>query len=121
MNTIPFKNRTIDLTAPVFVYRNLNKKGVWYSIKQNGLVVAHSKKMSLKDCEFVVNHSGKLRAQKTKTRNVHAFIKGTYLPNVIDDDLPFRITYYPFSKKGFNIEKAKYVTCNELGCYSTLQ
>jgi len=70
----PFKNRTIDRKQPVEVYRNLHRGG--YSIRQDGLVVAHSKDIVIKDCTFHIRSSAHKLFKKTGERNVHAFVKG---------------------------------------------
>lgn len=75
----PFKNRTIDMSKPVRVYRNLNAKksaGVVWSIMQNGLVVAHSNSVLLGDARTVVRPAGQKRLKETGKKNVHAFIEG---------------------------------------------
>ena len=52
---IPFKQREIDFARPVSIYRNLTKKGVWYSIVQDKVTVAHTSSICLRDCTFNVN------------------------------------------------------------------
>ena len=120
-----FKGRTIETECQIEVYRNLNRKGKVYSIKQQGLVVAHTTSICMFASTFVVNQSGKKRAIETKQRNVHAFIRGFYATNVIGltskDRLPITIMYKPFDKKGFcnNTGKeysgARYCIINEYG------
>jgi len=68
------KRYKIDYTKPVKVYRNLHK-GCW-SVKQNGLVKAHSDDITLFDCEFLVNQNNRLKVIREKRKNVHAFVKG---------------------------------------------
>ena len=76
----PFKNRKIDGTKDVEVYRNLHMtKSVYYSIRQNGLVVGHARRFVLSSCKFVVREKGRLRTIKEKRKNVHAFVRGRYL------------------------------------------
>ena len=107
-----FKNREINFDKPVKVYRNLTRKGKIYSIQQNGLVVGHGTCITMSNCKFKVNPSGKKRALETGIRNVHAYIEGNIaLKGVMgttaqeaeerNDQLPAKITYYPFDKKGF--------------------
>lgn len=105
MEIITFKNRKIDFSQPVRVYRNLNRKGQVYSVWQKGFVVAHMKEFVLRDVTFVVNKSGKERAIRTKTRNVHAFIEG-FLGDFDDILLEFshNLYYKPFINRGFYIE-----------------
>jgi hypothetical protein len=78
-NFFPRKERTIDLTKPVRIYRNLNKKiGVdkVYSIKQKNKVVGYTTSFVLQDCKFVVNSAGWQTYIITNERNVHAYIEG---------------------------------------------
>ena len=100
-----FKNREIDPTKKVLIYRNLNRKGRYFSIKQDGLVVAHTKRFYLTDVECVVNKSGKKRALETRQRNVHAYLKGT-LSNSDSVKLEFSyiLNYKPFNREGFYSE-----------------
>lgn len=124
-----FKDRTIDTENPIEVYRNLNRQGKVYSIRQNGIVVAHTTAICIKDAEFVVNKSGKAKAIKTKERNVHAFVRGFYAMNGMGttakrNDLPIKILYNPFSNLGFHhnycsknteIRGARFCIINEEG------
>lgn len=71
-----FKKRSIDPNKPVEVYRNLNKPGVTYSIRQNGRVVAHGTNLKLTNCTFKVNQSGFKEWKRTGVRNVHAYVQG---------------------------------------------
>jgi hypothetical protein len=122
----PFKGRTINMDKPIDVYRNLNRKGKWYSVKQGGLVVAHTKAICVRDASFVVNESGKKRAIETNQRNVHAFIRGYFdvsgMGTSAKGRLPVKITYTPFSEKGFHIKdsgdeirRARFLIVNEEG------
>ena len=114
-----YKDRKIDLTKPIKVYRNLHKN--MYSIKQNNRVVGHSFELELRDVEFVVNESGRLKVLETKYKNVHAYLKGYYIKH-------YRHRYYtnesiayynPYTTKTFidkntkkSITKADYVFAN---------
>jgi len=124
-----FKERTIDTDQPIQVYRNLHKKGVWYSIKQNGLVVAHSTALCIREPEFVINSYGKQKAIETGIRNVHAFIIGYYETSGMGttakkNDLPIKIKYNPFKSFGFyhefgnqikEVKKARFGIANNEG------
>lgn len=129
-NIVPFKKRTIDLDKEVQVYRCLNRRDAkWYSIRQAGLVVAHSKALMLTQATFVINKSGQRRAIKTGRRNVHAYVKGKISTRGAMGMLPEEnnrlcpVTYSP--KSGFElriteqpvkIEYAAAVCLNQLGC-----
>jgi hypothetical protein len=69
-----YRNRTIDPTKKVKVYKNLHKNT--FSIQQNGKVVGHSHFIVLKNCKFVVNEAGRKRVLEKKQKNVHAFVVG---------------------------------------------
>ena len=99
-----FKERQIDLDKPIYVYRNLHKKG--YSIKQSGIVVAHADRLCIRSCEFIVSEPGRQRVLKEKQKNVHAFIKGFYTTSGMGtcadrNDLPVSITYNPYKNDSF--------------------
>lgn len=69
-----YKNRTLCHNLPVKVYRNLHKK--CWSIKQKGLVVAHSDFLYLKNVRMFVNEAGRQLVLRTKKKNVHAYVQG---------------------------------------------
>ena len=111
---IPYKNRTLDRTKPVSVYRNLNRRGRWYSIVQDGLVVAHSQLVKLKDCTFHINEAGRQRVLESGTKNVHARVKGMLVRST-PHDIEQPLSYSPFSCASFmgpfgKVDTAKYVT-----------
>jgi len=95
------KRYKIDYSKPVKVYRNLHK-GCW-SIKQNGLVKAHSDEINLFKCEFLVNEKNRQKVIKEKRKNVHAFVKGhlwnyfnLHLVNLIK-----QASYNPYKRGSF--------------------
>ncbi len=127
-NIIPYKERTIDTTLPVRVFRNLNKKGVWYSIRQKGLTVAHASVLCLEDARFIVNQKTRERIVKTKRKEVHAYVEGHIvsigLPNPV---APAIIKYNPFKYENFtctngnwfDVDTAKYVIFDKSGLRAT--
>ena len=64
----------IDESRKVFVYKNLHKD--CWSLKQDGLVKAHTHDLCLFDCSFRVNKKGRDKVLKEKRKNVHAGISG---------------------------------------------
>lgn len=126
---VPYKNRTIDFTSTVKVYRNLNKKGVWYSLVQNGLTVAHASAVCLNDCSFNVNEKTRQWVIRNNRKVFHAYIEGTIQPSFIEtttnNDLSAIIKYNPYKHMGFMvvnlktkpfiIKKASVVICNQEG------
>lgn len=95
-----YKNRTIDYTKCVYVYKNLHN-GL-YSLKQNGKVVANGYNFFLNNVETKINESGRLKVIKNKQKNVHAFIIG-YLDNKLNYDFIFKnkISYNPYKDNCF--------------------
>ncbi len=91
------KRYRIDYSKPVKLYRNLHK-GCW-SIKQNGLVKAHSDEINLYDCKFLVNEKNRIKVIKEKRKNVHAFVKGYIW------DCPLNLikqaSYNPYARNSF--------------------
>lgn len=137
-----YKGRQIDYYSPVYVYRNLNSKKLSYSIRQKGLVVAHSDALTLRDAEFIVSDKGRKRVQKEKRKNVHAFIKAFIVRyGIVGTDavstekpserlpLPARIKYNPYNdlgfhcdnlaKKPFEVRTAFGVIINSKGVFAT--
>lgn len=103
---IPYKNRTIDVSKPIDLYRCLNRKGFIFSMRQFGKVVAHTDKIVLTDCKMIVNKAGKKKAIYTNNRNVHAFIKGYISDNdSIKNTFSFILKYNPFSSDNFHINE----------------
>ena len=68
------KDREIDWDRRVYVYRNLHKN--CWSVRQDGLIVKHTKEVSLKDARFLVGQSGRKKVLKERRKNVHAGISG---------------------------------------------
>lgn len=81
-NIILYKNRIINESKPVKIYRNLNcgKTDKLFSIKQAGQVVGHTNSLWLEDCTFIVNKKGQESVRKNKRKQVHAYIKGLIHP-----------------------------------------
>lgn len=101
-----YKDRTIDVNKPVFVYRKLykNSKKVMFSIKQNGLVVGHSNNFTLNSCTVVINESGRKRCLKTGVRNVHAYIKGFVCETNDVQNFEYSLKYNPHMDENFWIK-----------------
>lgn len=108
----PYKGREIDLDESVEVYRNLNRKGRVYSIRQNGLVVGHSTAVMLRDVKFHVGKSGVERVRKNMRKNVHAWAKGFISKrggmgttakqlDEREETLPAKINYNPYTDYNF--------------------
>lgn len=96
MNYQSYKGRKINFNKPVMIYKNLHN-GL-FSVKQDGLVVAHIESVLLASVSFKVNDSGRNRVIREKKKNVHAFIVG-YILNVNNTPMSLlkrSITYNPY-------------------------
>lgn len=71
---ISYKGRSINFNKPVKVYKNLHN-GL-YSVKQAGLIVAHTESITLINAAFVVNESGRQWVINNKRKTVHAYATG---------------------------------------------
>ena len=105
----------IDESKKVFVYKNLHKD--CWSIKQDGLVKAHSdsKPIHLYSAMMKVNTKGRERVLKEKRKNVHAGISG-YIAHpdpsfACWDDIGWwemaPITYNPYKHSSFVDSRTK--------------
>lgn len=103
---IPFKDRTVDPSKKIWVYRNLHAKTPEqkYSIRQNGLVVGHTNNLIMSNCEFRVGQKGRERVLRTGQKNVHSFIVGEisdFLPHNSDNWRAVR--YNPYDAEYFHL------------------
>lgn len=128
-----------------FIYRNLNRKGVVYSIKalegsNRGKVVAYGDTIIIKNATLKVSQAGRKRCIIQQKRNVHAGIVGEIIginnkTNRLNNDiktlttirfeLKNRISYNPYKNEGFmlnekKIDAAKCVYLCALGAYVEL-
>ena len=96
-----FKGRKIDFNQKVEVYKNLHN-GL-FSVRQDGLVVAHVESIVLSYPKIKVNESGRQKVIKDKAKNVHAFITG--FPNSVNKLFTSTdkraITYNPYRFRTF--------------------
>lgn len=132
---IRYKGRRINYKRPVLLYRNVRRvKGRWYSIRQNGLVVAHATRLCLKDCRFLINEAGRKQMKKRGEKTVHAFIEGVITGSGMgctakdaQEALPVKVAYDPkkderFHSEGFTrdfeIKSAEFVAISERGVFA---
>ena len=74
------RNGKLNHGDRVEIYRNLNNGT--HSIRRNGKVVKHlqhHQSIFLKDVKFAVQPAGREKVRREGKKNVHAFIRGTYL------------------------------------------
>ena len=122
---IAYKGRKIDRTIQVEVYRNLNARtpGERWSVKQSGLVVAHTDRITLCRPEFVVSASGATRVRAEGRKNVHARVKGVIAREATPSSGTWRVTYDPFADEAFlcrgrPIESADLAILDAHGCWA---
>lgn len=116
----------------VFVYRNLMRKGVVWSVRSNasGLVVCRSGYVMIRDASLVVSKAGRARVLSQNRKNVHAGVKGTWVRGhfnqhvhdwrhmdcVYDDKGNkinwVRISYDPYRNEGF-VRRDTFKTINK--------
>jgi len=114
----------------VFVYRNLNRKGVVYSLKAmegeyKGKVLGYATCLLIESPSFIVSEKGRQRVLLNKRKNVHAGVVGNVLavyqyvprhldlPDYYNDPLHWQnihviampITYNPYKKPTFYVRK----------------
>ena len=94
----------IDHKRKVFVYKNLHQD--CWSVKQDGLVKAHTTEINLWDCAFQVNARGRQKVLDEQRKNVHAGING-YIDELDLDlgDNAVEVTYNPYKYDSF-VDKA---------------
>lgn len=101
-----------NVPIKVDVYRNLHKG--CYSVRSRqpddsyGRVLFHLDRVLVWDAKFVVNEKGRQKVIKTKRKNVHAFVRGTYvtgkeIPRGLDP--VGDITYNPYMNDTFVMKK----------------
>lgn len=91
----------------VKVYWNLAKRV--YSVQHKGKVIAHRDTMCLMNVHFNVSEAGRRRVLKKKSKNVHAFVVGTWIEEqkyadalgFVCSDMGTEITYDPYKYETF--------------------
>jgi len=87
----------------VDVYYNLHKKT--FSIRCKGRVIAHRDRVTIKNPEYIVGEKGRQRVLNERSKNVHAFVRGTLMDNAsvetwIDKHhgmkVAFKVKYNPY-------------------------
>ena len=112
-------------TTKVFAYRNLNRKGVVWSIKdcKTNLVVDRVEEAYFKDVELKVSEAGRQRVLKENKKNIHAGVKGVRLKRRPPVSMWIRVSYSPYKNKNFidsytdPVNRAKYAMLNSDGLW----
>ena len=113
----------------VKVYRNLNRKGVVWSLKdpKTGLVVDRVTTAYLSNAKMLVSEVGRMRVLKERRKNVHAYVKGTRLKCAPKVSGWTRVAYNPYRQENFETStgrkvcEARYVKFTKNGCYVSNQ
>jgi hypothetical protein len=115
--------------SKVFVYRNLNRRGVVWSAKstETGLVIERGTTMYLSTCIFKVSQAGRTRVITEQRKNVHAGVVGFRLKRSPKVKQWVRIIYNPYLHNTFVCEKtgnailtSKYVKMTSKGCFASV-
>lgn len=115
----------IDMTRPVQVYRNLNKPGCLFSVRQGGRVRCYVESIVLTDARFKHASPKQLDAVRTGARQVCQWITGTVA--VLSPERNGRpvmhVSCDPKTSDGFTIEgqridAAAIVAVSKLGCFA---
>lgn len=93
----------------VFIYRNLHRKGVVWSVKdcKTNLVVARETIVKLKDVKLKVSQAGRIRVLLQKRKNVHAGASGTWMKRLPKDLKWIKAYYNPYKTETFVDEQGK--------------
>lgn len=104
-----FKGRNIIPGQRVQVYRNLNKPGTVYSIRdaKTGLILGHASDLLLSGCIFTVYQTGRNKVLRDKKKNVHAWIEGSFgIIHAGDDQIfsdGYEVLYDPYTQYEFEL------------------
>ena len=104
------RNGKLNHGDRIEVYRNLHNDT--FSIRRNGKVVKHLanwQSIFLKDVKFAVQPAGREKVRREGKKNVHAFIRGTYLApstfphttSEFKDKCTEWVTYNPYQNDHF--------------------
>lgn len=110
----------------VFCYRNLNRKGVVWSVrdKKSGLVVDRQPTVYIQRPVFRVSRAGRVRVLKEQRKNVHAGVQGerrNYCPMA---GQWVRVSYNPYklgsfvTESGEPIHEAIWAKLTPNGCFA---
>ncbi len=117
----------IDLTKPVQVYRNLNKPGCMFSVRQGGRVRGYVNEVVLTDAKFKHATEKQLQEVRTGARQVCQWITGMISEAwLLSPEKPVvRVSCDPKTADGFcvggeRIDSAAFVAVSANGCFAAL-
>ena len=94
----------------VEVYFNLHKKTFSVRNCKTGLVIAHTDNIWVEDPVFVVRKAGREKVLRERKKNVHAFVRGTWMQDLLVEDAQKifdhwgaseEVTYNPYKYDSF--------------------
>jgi len=106
------------------VYRNLNKPGVTFSMRERGRVIGHTQSITLVGCTF--KHATQSQQANCRLRRlVCQWVKGTKTTDVPADLEWVSLSCDPkkcdgFQVQGRRIESARFVRLDDTGCFAVL-
>lgn len=114
----------------VFCYRNLNRKGIVWSVKntKSGLVVDRATTVYLSNVQLKVSQAGRARVLREQRKNVHAGVQGKRLKAAPRGHW-VRAEYNPYKMNTFRLSApnaqlpivtAKYAKLTPAGLYVIL-
>lgn len=113
------------MKTKVFAYRNLNRKGVVWSIKdcKTNLVIDRVTEAYFKNVELKVSEAGRQRVLLQKKKNVHAGVKGFRIKDKPCTPVWISVSYNPYKNENFidcelnPVHEAAYAMLNEQGLW----
>jgi hypothetical protein len=111
MTLTPYKGRSVNFNKVVSVYRNLHGRtpSDKWSIRQDGVVVAHAGAFGMSGVMFKVSEKGRQRVLRERAKNVHAFLVGKI--NQIGVPLhQLRVSYNPYEDGYFRVSSGSAIT-----------
>lgn len=112
----------IDPSKPVQVYRNLNKPGCKFSVRQGGKVRCYVDSITLLNATFKHATPKQLHEVRTGARQVCQWITGTITTHEVPPGLT-RVSCDPKTSDGFTcdgirIDSAAFVSISQYGCFA---
>jgi hypothetical protein len=96
----------------MYVYRNITKQ--CWSVRDDGIVVAHLDCLVVRDAKFLVSEAGRRRVVREKRKNVHAGISGLVIAGQKDLSLlsdvirhGAKVRYNPYQFKTFVLAESE--------------
>lgn len=116
----------IDFAKPVQVYRNLNKPGVQFSVRQGGKVRCYVDSVVLINARFKHATPKQLAEVRTGARQVCQWLSGTLATEstwTTSDASLTRVSCDPkvsdgFTVNGSQIDSAEFVSLSANGCFA---